>query len=401
MVGGGRTVAIDPEFAFYGPVGFDLGAMWANAVIAGVRGAVLDRPADFRAHVAAITPTAGRPFAWSSTGCGPHASTRSCPKRSWSVGCPRMAGRGGLRGDEGDPAHGRLRPRHRHRDARGARTHGSRRRGGPDRPSIAGGTAGDRCGRCLELVEKAWRREPGVPARPRRLSGDPGLYAASAARGPPDGAPTRSAWRPRHGRPRAPIMVRFTSTRSSTHPMTTSRSPRSLAFVALSPHCRCSSGRARRPAPQAPASSTAGEAPGRRERVGRCQRVGIGRRRRSRAVRCAAGQDRARPPARLGRLLRAVAAGAKSRPRRSTSTSTSPAPATTTTSRRPTCSARSTRSAAIIVDHGLAATVNPLIEKAVAAGIPVVAFDVETENPKVVSIQQSDVDAGKRISRSS
>jgi simple sugar transport system substrate-binding protein len=54
--------------------------------------------------------------------------------------------------------------------------------------------------------------------------------------------------------------------------------------------------------------------------------------------------------------------------------------------------------AAIIVDHGLATTVNPLIDKAVKAGIPVVAFDVETKNPKVVSIQQSDVDAGKRIS---
>jgi simple sugar transport system substrate-binding protein len=54
--------------------------------------------------------------------------------------------------------------------------------------------------------------------------------------------------------------------------------------------------------------------------------------------------------------------------------------------------------AAIIVDHGLAPTVNPLIDKAVKAGIPVVAFDVETKNPKVVSIQQSDVDAGKRIS---
>src|SRR3954454_10590419 len=54
--------------------------------------------------------------------------------------------------------------------------------------------------------------------------------------------------------------------------------------------------------------------------------------------------------------------------------------------------------AAIIVDHGLASTVNPLIDKAVAAGIPVVAFDVETSNKDVVSIQQSDVDAGKAIS---
>ncbi|MET0772344.1 MAG: S-methyl-5-thioribose kinase, partial [Candidatus Limnocylindrales bacterium] len=54
MVGGGRTVAIDPEFAFYGPVGFDLGAIWANAVIATVRAVLLDRPADFEAHVEGI-----------------------------------------------------------------------------------------------------------------------------------------------------------------------------------------------------------------------------------------------------------------------------------------------------------------------------------------------------------
>ena len=36
---------------------------------------------------------------------------------------------------------------------------------------------------------------------------------------------------------------------------------------------------------------------------------------------------------------------------------------------------------AIIVDHGLASTVNPLIDDAVKAGIPVVAFDVETQQP--------------------
>jgi 5-methylthioribose kinase len=62
MVGGGRTVAIDPEFAFYGPVGFDLGAVWANAIIASVRGALLARPAPFRAHVAAIVPTSWDTF---------------------------------------------------------------------------------------------------------------------------------------------------------------------------------------------------------------------------------------------------------------------------------------------------------------------------------------------------
>jgi 5-methylthioribose kinase len=62
MVGGGRTVAIDPEFAFYGPVGFDLGAIWANAIIATVRGALLERPAAFREHVAAIVPASWDAF---------------------------------------------------------------------------------------------------------------------------------------------------------------------------------------------------------------------------------------------------------------------------------------------------------------------------------------------------
>ena len=62
MVGGGRTVAIDPEFAFYGPVGYDLGALWANAAIAGVRAAALARPAPFRDHVAAILPESWAAF---------------------------------------------------------------------------------------------------------------------------------------------------------------------------------------------------------------------------------------------------------------------------------------------------------------------------------------------------
>lgn len=56
MVGGGRTVAIDPEFACTGPVGFDLGAIWANGILAQVRAVALDRPRGFRAHLAAILP---------------------------------------------------------------------------------------------------------------------------------------------------------------------------------------------------------------------------------------------------------------------------------------------------------------------------------------------------------
>ncbi|MCY7417488.1 MAG: S-methyl-5-thioribose kinase [Chloroflexi bacterium] len=56
MVGGGRTVAIDPEFACTGPVGFDLGAIWANSILAQARAVQIGRPAEFRAHVAAILP---------------------------------------------------------------------------------------------------------------------------------------------------------------------------------------------------------------------------------------------------------------------------------------------------------------------------------------------------------
>ncbi len=52
----------------------------------------------------------------------------------------------------------------------------------------------------------------------------------------------------------------------------------------------------------------------------------------------------------------------------------------------------------IIVDHGLAETLNPIIDKGAQAGKPIVAVDVETENEQVPSIQQSDVDLGKAIS---
>lgn len=51
MVGGGRAVVIDLEFSFYGPVGFDLGMFWANAVFAAARAERLGRDAVFRGHV--------------------------------------------------------------------------------------------------------------------------------------------------------------------------------------------------------------------------------------------------------------------------------------------------------------------------------------------------------------
>jgi 5-methylthioribose kinase len=62
MVGGGRTVAIDPEFAAYGPIGFDLGTLWANSVFARARAMVLGRPAGFQAHLRAIVPESWAAF---------------------------------------------------------------------------------------------------------------------------------------------------------------------------------------------------------------------------------------------------------------------------------------------------------------------------------------------------
>jgi 5-methylthioribose kinase len=77
MVGGGRTVAIDPEFAFYGPVGFDLGALWANAIVAAARAAVLDRDSAFRDHVAAILPDSWSAFRVELTASWPERRDRS------------------------------------------------------------------------------------------------------------------------------------------------------------------------------------------------------------------------------------------------------------------------------------------------------------------------------------
>ncbi|MEV5749083.1 substrate-binding domain-containing protein [Actinoallomurus sp. NPDC052308] len=45
---------------------------------------------------------------------------------------------------------------------------------------------------------------------------------------------------------------------------------------------------------------------------------------------------------------------------------------------------------AIIVDHGFAQTIQPAIKKAVDAGVPVVAFDVDPGTPKAVTLDQDD-----------
>jgi 5-methylthioribose kinase len=45
---GDECRVIDPEFCYYGPVGFDLGALFGNYLAARARAAVLDRPAEFQ-----------------------------------------------------------------------------------------------------------------------------------------------------------------------------------------------------------------------------------------------------------------------------------------------------------------------------------------------------------------
>lgn len=99
MVGGGRAVAIDPEFAFYGPVGFDLGNLWANAGFAAARGAQLGRPEAFRAHVAAILPESWDAFTGEVRRLWPERADRFYPdaflaawlRRTWDDALGYMA----------------------------------------------------------------------------------------------------------------------------------------------------------------------------------------------------------------------------------------------------------------------------------------------------------------------
>lgn len=60
-------------------------------------------------------------------------------------------------------------------------------------------------------------------------------------------------------------------------------------------------------------------------------------------------------------------------------------------------SAMNRHPAAIITDHGLASTMDPLVDQAVKKGIPVVSFDLETPNKAVTQIEQSDIKLGTMI----
>jgi len=52
--GSGDGRVIDPEFAYYGPVSFDLGAVFGNFLAARARAVVLDQPAEFQDFLAGV-----------------------------------------------------------------------------------------------------------------------------------------------------------------------------------------------------------------------------------------------------------------------------------------------------------------------------------------------------------
>ncbi len=60
---GGECKVIDPEFCYYGPVGFDLGALFGNYLAARARAAVLDRPAEYQQWLADLGPETWDAFA--------------------------------------------------------------------------------------------------------------------------------------------------------------------------------------------------------------------------------------------------------------------------------------------------------------------------------------------------
>ena len=87
--GDGSTRAFDGEFCFYGPVGFDLGLLWANFIVTLARDAVLGRD-EHGAGWRRCSRSRGTGSRTSSARCGrsvvdPRVST----SRSWSAGWRR------------------------------------------------------------------------------------------------------------------------------------------------------------------------------------------------------------------------------------------------------------------------------------------------------------------------
>lgn len=59
---GAECRVIDPEFCYYGPIGFDLGALFGNYLAARARAAVLDRPAVYQKWLADLGPETWNSF---------------------------------------------------------------------------------------------------------------------------------------------------------------------------------------------------------------------------------------------------------------------------------------------------------------------------------------------------
>ena len=59
---GAECRVIDPEFCYYGPVGFDLGALFGNYLAARARAAVLNRPAEYQQWLADMGPETWNAF---------------------------------------------------------------------------------------------------------------------------------------------------------------------------------------------------------------------------------------------------------------------------------------------------------------------------------------------------
>ncbi len=60
---GAECRVIDPEFCYYGPIGFDLGALFGNYLAARAHAAVLDRPAVYQNWLADLGPETWNSFA--------------------------------------------------------------------------------------------------------------------------------------------------------------------------------------------------------------------------------------------------------------------------------------------------------------------------------------------------
>ena len=73
----------DPEFSFVGPIGFDLGLYWANALVSEQRARALGSLTDHADQLA----LSWEAFEAEFRGCGRQGSTPSSTTRTWTASC--------------------------------------------------------------------------------------------------------------------------------------------------------------------------------------------------------------------------------------------------------------------------------------------------------------------------